>query len=770
MGIPKFYSQFLTKSSNFTNVFSRGLPPLISSLSIDANALIHSSAALVYNYGSEKTEARQQYIEQTSAFQLEQELFETFGNKLLSLLTFTHPTDTFVIAIDGSAIQAKQAQQRTRRFRNAQMRKGSKVIFDSNSITPGTDFMYRLDAYILKWLDANKPNFPSKIIYSSHLQYGEGEHKILDFMRSGAIPQGINNGVHILHGMDSDLVLLSLISPLHSVYLWREDINNVLNIEEMKLSLIQRFQTPEPINDFVFLISFLGNDFIPHHPVLEDYTTVIDEMIDIYRNNYQNDQQPLILNNEINWEGLASFLKVLAEREPQMMKKESEKAFTFPSRMISAATQISTITTTTPGARGLNATTIKNFSFEIFRNSWYSNEFLPRGLTPNMQETFSKLGITVESTVTIDKVVGMCVEYLTALAWTFAYYTKGIAFIDLRWYYPYYHSPLFTDLYAVLVNQRANQPNWIPDYQRKEGQAMLNVIHQLLSVLPPASFNLLPVEVLPLTKWPNLLTAIYPIDFIYELDGKMVDWQGVSILPFVDPEKVIRAVATIPFSPERALHFSPSAVVEMLIDANLVALLKSKRAFEEFSATQSARGSVARGRGRGLRGDFRGRGRGSERGSSRGRGTRGRGDFRTSRGGFSNTPVPTSEKLPDFEIVDLSKQISNVEISSEASGLRPTKSQTSQIRETSKTSQIRETAKPLRVTSPTFTPQSQSRLPAQLPPVSQPQSRPSPSAPAEVSVAALPSFLPTRQQIATPSRKTTVPSAEEYAKRIYNIN
>src|SRR5205814_1227246 len=101
---------------------------------------------------------------------------------MLNVITTISPKDALIIAIDGLAPLAKMQQQRQRRYKAA-MEKTSGSIFDSNSITPGTAFMNDLSNYLERWIYANIMRFPSKIVYSSHMVPGEGEHKIFDMIR-----------------------------------------------------------------------------------------------------------------------------------------------------------------------------------------------------------------------------------------------------------------------------------------------------------------------------------------------------------------------------------------------------------------------------------------------------------------------------------------------------------------------------------------------------------------------------------------------------------
>ena len=65
---------------------------------------------------------------------------------------------------------------------------GAFIEFDKNVITPGTEFMWKLSKsiqhYIIERLQSDVLWKGLKVIYSDASVPGEGEHKILDFIRS----------------------------------------------------------------------------------------------------------------------------------------------------------------------------------------------------------------------------------------------------------------------------------------------------------------------------------------------------------------------------------------------------------------------------------------------------------------------------------------------------------------------------------------------------------------------------------------------------------
>ena len=90
-------------------------------------------------------------------------------------------------------------------------------IFPAFLISVGTTFMKDLrvflDYYISKTLQNNPKCHNLNIILSDSDVPGEGEHKIMEFIRSQRTQPGYNpSQSHIIHGLDADLSMLALSS------------------------------------------------------------------------------------------------------------------------------------------------------------------------------------------------------------------------------------------------------------------------------------------------------------------------------------------------------------------------------------------------------------------------------------------------------------------------------------------------------------------------------------------------------------------------------
>ena len=158
------------------------------------------------------------------------------------LFEIIKPHKVFYMAIDGVAPRAKMNQQRARRFRTAfeaeenmknAIEKGLEIPkddpFDSNAITPGTEFMAKLTDnlkyFIHKKISEDSRWANVKIILSGHEVPGEGEHKIMEYIRTMKNqPNHDPNSRHCIYGLDADLIMLGLVSHYPHFALLREEV------------------------------------------------------------------------------------------------------------------------------------------------------------------------------------------------------------------------------------------------------------------------------------------------------------------------------------------------------------------------------------------------------------------------------------------------------------------------------------------------------------------------------------------------------------------
>ena len=138
--------------------------------------------------------------------QFENFIIQNVINKLENIIKIINPKRNIYIAFDGIPPLAKLSQQKNRRYKSfyqATLFKKT-ILWDTSSITPGTNFMKNLDLSIYNYFK-NKYNNLNIIISCSDIP-GEGEHKLFNYLRNNK-----NNDYNtVIYGMDADLIMLCL--------------------------------------------------------------------------------------------------------------------------------------------------------------------------------------------------------------------------------------------------------------------------------------------------------------------------------------------------------------------------------------------------------------------------------------------------------------------------------------------------------------------------------------------------------------------------------
>ena len=193
----------------------------------------------------------------------ESALLKEVERSVKEIWTYAGKPKKVLLAVDGVVPMAKIRQQRVRRFKSVWLRKGSS--WDTNAITPGTEFMDKL-GIMLKGMNKSW-------IVSGVDEEGEGEHKIMDFIRNHEL-----KGKVVVYGLDADLILLSMLTGEKcelDLFLLREvqefgKVREAATHQEYQYLNIREFQARlglvgyDATLNYIGYMSLMGNDFLPH--------------------------------------------------------------------------------------------------------------------------------------------------------------------------------------------------------------------------------------------------------------------------------------------------------------------------------------------------------------------------------------------------------------------------------------------------------------------------------------------------------------------------
>ena len=584
MGIPKFLTVFSKIAKG--KITLDKLPSSVHTLWFDLASLIHQAAQVTFAYGEGATLQSIAIAQKQSYETLEEEFHTRVLDSLMLIIRKVNPSKLVYICLDGVPVAAKMTQQRGRRFMAAAHRTPESV-FDSNNITAGTDFMERLSIKISHWIkeQVNRDSFPDTIVFSSHREPGEAEHKIMDVLRSQIVR--VDSGadieidpleVHVIHGMDSDLLMLSILLPQANVFLWREEAQGdplggpitsdnaggppetggdqyevneegdvgasstgkssttkhgqkprysslapIVSIGAVRHVIQQLIKSDYPNQNFVLIMSLLGNDFIPRSQAFEDFSNSIPRLVEIFNRLDMSLVKPKGKQKKswtIVWKAMFKFLRLVSLEEPQLLYdlskfKSTERNMPNPSSEIAAAVDDN------------------EFDYQTFKKLYYAKVI--------KNEKLAKVHVSSNLDKVIEK---MSAKYLETLNFVLLYYTKGSWPVNKFFYYNYHYAPLLKDLVTFGVPQIediVNEQVWKTTKDDDNSDTFLHPFHLLVAILPPSSASLYPAPMLKAVekriatnkKWAAKFPPRAPIR---DTEGYMADHAGPVLVPFFPPE------------------------------------------------------------------------------------------------------------------------------------------------------------------------------------------------------------------------------------------
>lgn len=580
MGIPRFYRWISERYPQINHLISDvSLLPEFDNLYLDMNGIIHQCTHPNDSDQSETVSERDQILG----------IF-TYIDRIVTHIV--KPKKLLYLAVDGVAPRAKLNQQRSRRFRagldlmkaKEEMQgdddsgTASKEIFDSNCITPGTEFMTRLSKHLKYFIRRKIKDDPMwqnlTIIFSGHEVPGEGEHKIVEFVRNIKGQPGYPPNVrHCMYGSDADLMLLGVAVHEPHFTLLREVVDwnmNSRKSENAKKIVIQQtkeqqwqmvhlslfreyldfelrvdapfYDTERALDDFIFMTFFLGNDFIPHSPTLEISEDAIALLLMTYRKLLLKWGGYLTENGKLSDPArLEEIFYTIGTMEEDILVKRAVEQAKFakrrnggrnnprPQKVESDSEDEAEVDFEEALLEAIEAK-----CYDTDENIDEDPDIITLSGSDSFQETKlayykKKFGISVDQPELLDSVRR---AYMEAMLWCLEYYFQGTS--SWGWFYPFHYAPMISDL--------TNLSPILESIKFSMGKP-LKPFEQLLSCLPAASCSLLPAPYRFLMTSPESpVIDFYPPEFDIDMDGKRNAWEGVNLLPFIDAQRLKEAI------------------------------------------------------------------------------------------------------------------------------------------------------------------------------------------------------------------------------------
>jgi 5'-3' exonuclease len=523
MGIPSYFSYIVKNHSRIIQKLTKKSQTTaetgVNHLYLDCNSIIYDAVHTIDFSKLIETDVKT--------------IIRFVFQKIEEYIALIQPDTNIFIAFDGVAPVAKLDQQRERRYKSFYQAEILKSIFENSSkdqssgkkdawntaaITPGTTFMKELSDSTRNYFNDPKKYGVKKIIISPSDEYGEGEHKLFQYIRK--YPEEHSGSKTVIYGLDADLIMLSInhLPVAKEIYLFREtphfiqSINKdlepnesyLLDIPELARIITEDMQNGQDsqinrIYDYIFLCFFLGNDFLPHFPAANIRTGGVDKMLNAYKATIGSSKEVLTDGKTIYWKNVRKIVQYLANLEEEYFKNEiklrnKREKFYYP--------------TDTPENIYKKFDAIPTYERELekridpFKAGWKERYYKCLFVFPLHLCTFKtplsgavmngegvadcafemRNGVKNDSEKEIEKI---SMNYLEGLEWTMKYYTTDCP--NWRWSYKYSYPPLFSDLIR-----------YIPIFERElvpfvQPQPVIPLV-QLCYVLPFHSLKLLPKE------------------------------------------------------------------------------------------------------------------------------------------------------------------------------------------------------------------------------------------------------------------------------------
>jgi 5'-3' exonuclease len=516
MGIPSYFRHILTRYPGLLQGIKDDFKSDI--LLVDFNCLI---------YGCVHSPSMPPYRESERA-EWESRLLEEIKTYVVKIWVTAGRPAHVRLCVDGVVPMAKIKQQRLRRFKSVWLadkereygvRVAGQESWDTNSITPGTEFMEKLTVSLKALCAARGAGW----VVSGAEEFGEGEQKLMEWVRSKGDSIGKK---HItVYGLDADLIVLCL---LHAGTVAKEaEWTIVREAQEfggrgakpthdflglncqglLKILFPSEGTRAAELRDYVCGMTLLGNDFLPHSLGINIREGGHDRLNHVLAQLHKEGKYLVDASGCIIPGTLAQILEGFAETEEADIAAAFDKKYSMRAQPPRSESERAMLP-------------VQNLPLE-----WAEEGRL-----------WSKKQLTVDwkvryygDTLIQQDVHQRCMAYFQGLQWVLDYYT-GRQPVSKEWMYAWTYPPLWSDLRLAIQGMDA-----LPLAASVETPA-LEPQQQLSMVLPYESWGL--IRNLALKVLPTVAPAFWPNSFDFESLGKRWLWECYPRIPILVPARL----------------------------------------------------------------------------------------------------------------------------------------------------------------------------------------------------------------------------------------
>lgn len=561
MGIPHY---FFVIAKAYPDILRTACPGGCADYFLDFNGVIHQAVnASLGDLGEEAP------ADPEAAEALEKRMIADIWAYTERCVEIVGPNKAVHICVDGVAPVAKMMQQRKRRYLSVFKARldETPVVWDRNAISPATPFMIRLHAGIQAAIRNRRAGLTSAYFYLSGAdEPGEGEHKI--FQRISGLEKGGDEPI-VIHGLDADLIMLSLLAHTPHIFLMREPTLAgaaagaaeeeapfvYVSIDALRrgllyqLRIVHGWDIPEAVatdpfgerachfvEDYVALCFLLGNDFLPHPATLSLKEGGHDRLLQAARTAMEATGLRMTDGKgNIAWPFLAAVLRELTREEDTELWRRVEKYVKVNPRRV--------------GSDGSPLPPSDLYPLRPENKDPLARELVGGGGASGgvaWRPLYYKFlfQTRLHDTKTTN---AACKLFVQGIAWTLRYYKRMSK--DPMWYYPYGAAPTFRDLANFVSGlTAADMEDLVARFTvpATSPAGFVDPVVQLLCIMPLESAPVLPKKVRILMGTPehgccHFFATRYPIQTFL----KTHLWECHPILPVLDIPWIQQAVGRL---------------------------------------------------------------------------------------------------------------------------------------------------------------------------------------------------------------------------------